>query len=244
MSEKIKRFSNFVNEDLDQGNTLKSIIGFFTKAKNSNTVPSDETGSKSGTTSTTVPSTTSVPVNTSLAKSFINRILPTVGVKESPANSNSGPEVNKFLSRIGLGGRNAWCMAYVYTMFDDIFKDLGKPNKLKKTGAVMTSWNSVPNSEKIGIEKARNNPSIVKPGMVFYSRGKNIAHTGIVLSVDTNNKTFKTIEGNLSNKVGMTERKMQAPELIGFVDFFSDMRNPTIDSELASAGSQIYSQKV
>ena len=244
MSERIKRFSNFVNEDLDQGNALKSIIGFFTKAKNSDSVSSDEEGSKSGTASATPASTTSVPVNTSLAKSFMNRILPTVGVKESPANSNSGPEVNKFLSRIGLGGRNSWCMAYVYTMFDDIFKDLGKPNKLKKTGAVMTSWKSVPSSDKIDIAKARNNPSLVKPGMVFYSRGKNIAHTGIVLSVDPTKKTFKTIEGNLSNKVGMVERKFEAPELLGFADFLSDMRNQNVDLELASAGSQIYSKKV
>jgi len=242
MSRKVKSFSEFVNEDNIGG--LKSIFNFFSKGKTSD--PDTETSSKPST--STTPGTTSTtgvtaddgkPLDSPLGKSFLEVILPTVGAKEIPTKSNSGPEVNKFLSKTGLSPRNQWCMAYIYSTFGDIFKKIGKPNILKKTGAVIDSWKSAPSSNKITIERARSTPSLVKPGMVFYADG----HAGIVLSIDDKTKEFKTIEGNYSDKVSKVKRNLSENDLLGFVDFFSNLRNSETDSDLASAGTQIYGAK-
>jgi len=239
MSRKVKSFSEFVNEDNIGG--LKSIFNFFSKGKTSDS--DTETSSKPSTSSTT--STTGVtaddgkPLDSPLGKSFLEVILPTVGAKEIPADSDSGPEVNKFLSKTGLSPRNHWCMAYIYSTFEDIFKKIGKPNILKKTGAVIDSWKSAPSANKIAIERARSTPSLIKPGMVFYADG----HAGIVLSIDDKTKEFKTIEGNYSDKVSKVKRNLSEKDLLGFVDFFSNLRNSETDSDLASAGTQIYGAK-
>ena len=114
-------------------------------------------------------------------------------VKEQPKGSNKGPEVSKYLSATGLGPGYPWCMAFVYSMFSDLSSALGISNPLPKTAGVLNHWSKADSSLKITIDAARKNPGLVKPGQIFImSRpGKGTGHTGIVVSVDITNRSFK-----------------------------------------------------
>lgn len=52
-----------------------------------------------------------------------------LGVRESPPNSNRGPEVTKWLRRAGINTPAPWCMAFIWCMFDDAGLRLEYPNK-------------------------------------------------------------------------------------------------------------------
>lgn len=118
-----------------------------------------------------------------------------LGVKEVPPGSNRGPEVTKFLNSIGLSGGYPWCAAFVWFCIQSAASKLSLANPFIRSGAcvVFERW-----ARLKGILKS--NP---EAGDVFlcYSvpegEGRRRAsHTGLVLSVDLNAGTFKTIEGN------------------------------------------------
>lgn len=109
-----------------------------------------------------------------------------IGVKENPLGSNSGKKVEEYLSSVGLGKGNPWCMAFVYWCFNEYYKQLGAANPLVKTGGVLFAWN-----------KAKANRVIGEPqqGDIFIMDfGSGRGHTGIVAGVDS--KYIYTIEGN------------------------------------------------
>jgi hypothetical protein len=162
--------------------------------------------------------------------------------KEQPKGSNKGPEVSQFLASTGLGPGYPWCMAFVYYIFDELCKNLGTTNPLPKTAGVMNHWTKAPSENKIDIKDARNNIGLVRPGQIFImSRpGKGLGHTGIVIGVDQNAKTFTAIEGNTNDqksgegdRVGKNVRKIDSPTLIGFIDYFNKNRTPEFESNLS-----------
>jgi predicted chitinase len=163
-------------------------------------------------------------------------------VKEQPPGSNKGPEVSKYLHDTGLGPGYPWCMAFVYSMFSDLSSALGISNPLPKTAGVLDHWSKADESLTITIDAARKNPGLVKPGQIFImSRpGKGTGHTGIVVSVDITNSSFKSIEGNTNDqlsgegdRVGINKRELSSNSLIGFIDYFKGSRDEKFENTIS-----------
>lgn len=197
----------------------------------------------------------SIPLsNPAKAGQELSKILgSTRDVKEVPAgNSNRGPEVEQYLKSVGLPPGTTWCQAYVYWVLDQLSKKLGTTNPSPKTGLVKTHWEKAPAENKIPIQDAKADPNKVRPGMVFImERGKSwqsggyYGHDGIVISVDPENRTFTSIEGNTDekatgegNKVGINTRKMDNPNMIGFIDWFRGKRTPEFESAISGTKAQ------
>jgi hypothetical protein len=108
-----------------------------------------------------------------------------IGVKETPANSNRGKEVESYLSSVGLSGGNAWCMAFVYWCVDEAAKAKGVANPLFKTGGVLRQSR----------ERSYLSSQTPKVGSIFImDYGNGFGHTGFVERIEGN--TLHTIEGN------------------------------------------------
>jgi peptidoglycan hydrolase-like protein with peptidoglycan-binding domain len=132
-----------------------------------------------------------------LAKKVIQIAKSQIGILESPLNSNSGPEVNKYLASVGLGPGYAWCMAFVYYCFKEASNDLSMANPLVKTGGCLNQWNQT-TLPKLIRSQAVATPSKINPGSVFIMDfGGGLGHTGIVESVS--NGFITSIEGNTNN---------------------------------------------
>lgn len=162
-------------------------------------------------------------------------------VKEDPKGSNRGQMVSAYLASTGLGSGYPWCMAFVYYVFNELSKQLGQTNPLPKTAGVMNHWSTAPKDVKITIDQARKDPNLVRPGQIFImSRpGKGLGHTGIVIGVDPQKKTFTTIEGNTNDqqsgegdRVGVNVRKLDSNTLIGFLDYFRGTRTKEFEMDL------------
>jgi hypothetical protein len=67
-----------------------------------------------------------------------------VGVTEQPPGSNRGPQVDDYLTTVGLnpaGGSFAWCSAFVYWCFRKASEELAVPNPAVKTAGALDVWN-------------------------------------------------------------------------------------------------------
>lgn len=107
-----------------------------------------------------------------------------LGVTEQPIGSNSGPEVDKYLSSVGLGPGYSWCMAFVYWCH----VQAGEARQLMKTAGVMMQWKSRP---ALRVDRPQ-------PGDIFVMDfGKGLGHTGLVEEVVGDR--IKTIEGNTND---------------------------------------------
>jgi len=165
-------------------------------------------------------------------------------VEESPKGSNKGPEVNKYLQSVGLSPGLPWCMSFVYYIFDEVCKRLGKPNTIVKTGGCMNHWSQAPTDAKISIDQVKSNPSLIRPGQIFIMTrpGKGLGHTGIVVAVDEKARTFTSMEGNTNdqlsgegNRVGTNKRKIDGTNLVGFIDYFKNTRTPEFETDISKA---------
>lgn len=137
-----------------------------------------------------------------------------IGVHEAPGNHNTGEQVNKYLSSVGLGPGYSWCMAFVYWCFNEASKILAVNNPLSKTAGVMAQYN------KSKLKYGQIHPM---PGDVFIMDfGKGLGHTGIVERVEGD--YIYTIEGN-SNDEGSREgyevckRKRPMNKIKGYLRF-------------------------
>ena len=164
--------------------------------------------------------------------------------KEDPKGSNTGTMVNQYLSSVGLKPGYPWCAAFVYYIFDQVTKKLGITNQLPKTGGVMNFWDKSDKNLRIDIKEAKANPSLIKPGQIFImSRpGKELGHTGIIISVDPTKREFTSIEGNTNDqksgegdRVGVNKRKLDNLALVGFIDYFKGERTPGFENALSLA---------
>jgi len=190
---------------------------------------------------------------TNSGKTFADILSKNANVKEQPKGSNRGPDVDRYVKTTGLNPENGypWCMAFVYTMFDDFTSKMSIKNPLIKTAGVLNHWNKADRSLKININDIRNNPSLMKPGQIFIQdHGGGKGHTGIVVSVNAQNRTFTTIEGNgveyntatrEGDKVVRNTRKMSQNNLAGVIDYFKGNRDEefeqTISKEVAGTAS-------
>lgn len=121
-------------------------------------------------------------------------------VREVPEHSNAGPDVERYLRSVGLGGGNSWCAAFVYWCFGEAAKTLNRANPLFKTGGCLAHWNGAPSkgAQRILSTKAQADPGLLQPGMIFImDHGAGLGHTGLIESVAGGILT--TIEGNSNN---------------------------------------------
>ncbi len=118
-------------------------------------------------------------------------------VREKPKNSNKGPEVNEYLRRAGVWPGLAWCAAFVYWCCDEAAINLARGNPVVRTAGCLDHWRKAPAAGATRIQRlaAKQNPSLVKPGMIFIQdHGQGLGHTGLIESVSGG--LITTIEGN------------------------------------------------
>jgi len=123
------------------------------------------------------------------------------GVEEKPPYSNSGPEVSRYLASVSLAPGHAWCCAFTYWCHQKAAEELARKNPMIKTGGCLKHWqkSELSGARRITSEEARNNPSLLKPGMLFImDYGKGLGHTGFIESIVGGLLT--TIEGNTNIK--------------------------------------------
>ena len=171
----------------------------------------------------------SVATGGSIATAALGMAVTQLGVMEVPLGSNAGPQVEKYLASVGLGGGFFWCMAFVFWCFREAAAQSGQANPFPKTAGCIDAWNKVkaksPN-RIITRAAALANPALVKPGQVFIlDHGAGAGHTGFVRQ--SFGGPLRTVEGNTnptgsSNGLGVFElnrRKIPEPSLKGFIDF-------------------------
>jgi hypothetical protein len=142
-----------------------------------------------------------VPASPLLA-AFLERAAAEVGVREQPKDSNSGPEVDGYLRRVGVPlslpvAKKPWCCAFVYACFDDAAQRLGRANPMVRTAGCLDHWNRAEanGARRIKAGKAVQNPALVSAGMVFIiDHGSGRGHTGVIERVVGG--AIDTIEGN------------------------------------------------
>jgi len=129
-----------------------------------------------------------------------------LSVREDGANS--GTFVERYLSAVGLGAGNPWCMAFVVLRLVKAAHSLAFtiPNEMPRTGSTVVFSNFGKKKswfiKRADLELGR--ARIQEGDIVFYfftAKGR-IAHTGIVVDATSNNN-FKTVEGNTSS--GLTD---------------------------------------
>lgn len=113
-----------------------------------------------------------------------------VGQQENPIGSNWGFPVSKWLGEVGIHFAAEWCMAFVYSMFNEAATDMSITNPLVKTGGCLYAWANAPS----------NHQTTPEPGDIFIMDfGNGAGHTGIIESIE--GSVLTTIEGN-SNSDG------------------------------------------
>jgi hypothetical protein len=170
---------------------------------------------------------------------------------ENPPGSNKGPEVETMQKNVGISPGDPWCAAFVYSFFKNANLPADMMKRIPRTGGVSRLWELSSNVKKITKEQALKNPELILPGMVFCYLSRNEAgqypgsgHTGIVVSVNPNDKTITSIEGNTNPLDGAREgfgsfivtRKIDDPsiskdpkehpaKMLGFIDYLDGYRN-------------------
>ncbi|MBB6306296.1 peptidoglycan-binding protein [Xanthobacter tagetidis] len=165
-----------------------------------------------------------------LASAVIEIAEGEIDVREVPPGSNRGPQVEAYLSSVGLKGGNPWCMAFVHWCFAGAAGALGVPNRVPATGHVRTSWQQTGKIASgvrvVTAQEAARDPSLVTAGMVFFlGLDGGTGHAGIVAA--NVNGLLSTIEGN-TNDGGSREgigvfrrvgRKVTDAKVLGYAAF-------------------------
>lgn len=177
----------------------------------------------------TVPTSDVAP--TKLLAKALKIAVSQIGVREKPRGSNRGKEVEEYLKSVGLGGGNAWCMAFIFWCFEQAAKQPKVKNPLFKTGHVLTHWIEAGrrNTPRISHAQAINNPALVQPGMIFIidtGTPGGAGHAGLVEKV-IGGKLI-TLEGNTNvggerEGIGVFRREARKINSInkGFIDYGS-----------------------
>lgn len=177
----------------------------------------------------TVPFNSAAP--SALAKAAIDFAVTQIGVMENPLGSNRGPQVDGYLSAVGLnpaGGSFAWCVAFTHFCYKKAAENLGLQNPHIKTAGVLDHWNKAGTKSKVvrvTNAKAVADPGRVKPGSLFIiDLGQGLGHSGMVIEVA--NGRLVTIEGNTNdngsrNGIGVFQRDARKISKInkGFIDY-------------------------
>ena len=177
----------------------------------------------------TTPSNSAAP--SPLTKAAIDFAVTQIGVMENPIGSNRGPDVDRYLSAVGLnpaGSSFAWCVAFTHFCYLKAAENTGLQNPHIRTAGVLDHWNKAgtkPKVLRITSARAVADPGLVKPGSLFViDLGQGLGHSGMVIEVA--NGRLVTIEGNTNdngsrNGIGVFQREARKIANInkGFVDY-------------------------
>ena len=125
-----------------------------------------------------------------------------LSVREDGANA--GTFVERYLSAVGLGPGNPWCMAFVVLRLVKAAHSLSLtiPNEMPRTGSTVVFSNWGRNKSwwirRADFELGRERIQAGDIVFYFFAAKGRIAHTGIVVDADSNND-FTTVEGNTSS---------------------------------------------
>ena len=89
------------------------------------------------------PTPVTVASGGSIATGALGMAVTQLGVMEQPLGSNAGPQVEKYLASVGLGGGFFWCMAFVHWCFREAATQSGQVNPFPKTAGCIDAWNTV-----------------------------------------------------------------------------------------------------
>ena len=137
-----------------------------------------------------------IAVNTTGAQAAINAAMNEVGYEEQ------GNNITKFGKWAGVDG-NAWCAAFATWAIAQAFGD-----SKDKALAAMYNPSSLTWCPDISNNFKDNNRFSKEPhvgDLVFYGNWGDADHVGLVTSVDPNNKTYTSVEGNWGDAVKIRE---------------------------------------
>lgn len=118
-----------------------------------------------------------------------------VGVKEDPAGSNSGKEIDKIQNYFGFN-KVQYCALFTQYIYAKILYSFNIENPFPKTASSQTLYGWAKNNELTS-----TNFSELSVGDIVIWRKRKLwqGHVGFVVSVDQKNLMFETIEGNTAN---------------------------------------------
>lgn len=133
------------------------------------------------------------------------------GVREVPANSNTGKDVQEFQSATWLSGTGwAWCAAFICWGFRELEKEMKLPFARPQTAA---AWGFEEWATNEGLKLYKPRTKILAGDIVMFT----FSHIGLAIA-DEKNGSVKTIEGNTdgsgSREGGGVYTKTRAVSLI------------------------------
>ncbi len=189
--------------------------------------------------------------------------------EELPRGSNKGPKVEPLQKGVGARPGDPWCAAFVHSVLTKTNFSSDIKKQIPDDAAVRYHWNNS-KAKKIPYDSKTSLDTIL-PGMVFCYLTKDKktntypghGHTGIILSVDKDKKTWTGVEGNANPLDGSREgygtfivtRKFADPsiskdpkdhpaKMLGFIDYFAPYRKNagftnSLSSKLKSALNEL-----
>lgn len=124
-----------------------------------------------------------------------------VGVRET-GGPNRGPEIDRWLFRVGSVPGQPWCAAFASCMLADAFKALGLPLTVRLSASAHTLLERC--------QQAGGRAAEPGPGFLFGidhglgQQGQKRGHCGIVVDVNPDGVHMTTIEGN-TDRAGSRE---------------------------------------
>jgi CHAP domain len=156
--------------------------------------------------------------------------LSQIGKHEEPRGSNSGPEVNQYLTSVGLSPGNAWCAAFAYYAYMRAAMILYTKNPCPKSGSVLAIWDRVDAHCKSMVPR--------RGSLYFIDHGHRRGHTGFVISVvdgkieevsgNTNQEGAREGDSVWRHSFRLTDPVVHGGKLLGFVDFAALVDNDTL----------------
>lgn len=143
-------------------------------------------------------------------------------VRES-GGPNRGPEIERFLTAVGLGPGHPWCAAFQYTVFAEAAARVGVPNPMPRTGSVHRCWELAPEAAKIPASPDLDIRTLTPGTLYLMDYGHNKGHMGIAKLIEAFG--LRGIEGN-TNAAGSREGDGVRQKLrrfgdvtLGYLDF-------------------------
>lgn len=132
-----------------------------------------------------------------------------IKVAEEPLGSNLGYWVDIFQEDAGLKGGDAWCMAFIYHCHElaCTMQRINNP-LLKATGWCKGQWLWALKSTRLSVmprDAIKDGWEIPRGAVWVRFDEDGTGHTGFVIDHNPKGKTFKSLEGNASDRVKIKE---------------------------------------
>lgn len=154
-------------------------------------------------------------------------------VAEDPDGSNWGARISEYLKGVGAA---AWCCFSASWIHKKV---MGNWPMGARFGLVKAMWNK---AKELGLARDKAN-YVPLPGdwFVILTRNSNgqptgQGHTGVVVSVAPDGKSFNTFAGNEGNRLKYGVRQMSQSDLVGFVQMLPVDGSEKAERILVEAG--------